>query len=110
MNTVVIDARCLLTGIGTYTLNLVRGLKSLGEIQVRALTLSSHRDALDPYCDQVDVVSAPIYSVREQFQIPWAARRCDYSHCPLPLNVLGQNTCRESGRRPAATVLGYLPR
>ena len=82
MNTVVIDARCLLTGIGTYTLNLVRGLKSLGEIQVRALTLSSHRDALDPYCDQVDVVSAPIYSVREQFQIPWAARRCDLLHVP----------------------------
>ncbi len=82
MNTVVIDARCLLTGIGTYTLNLVRGLKSLGEIHVRALTSSSHKGALAPYCDQVDVISAPIYSFREQFQVPWAARQCDLLHVP----------------------------
>jgi glycosyltransferase involved in cell wall biosynthesis len=82
MNTIVIDARCLLTGIGTYTLNLVRGLKSIGNIHLRALTLSSHKEALDPYCDAVDVVSSPIYSVREQFEIPWAAGQCDLLHVP----------------------------
>ncbi|MGC2110062.1 MAG: glycosyltransferase family 1 protein [Candidatus Korobacteraceae bacterium] len=82
MKRVVIDARCLLTGIGTYTLNLVRGLKSFGDFHLRALTLEAHKDTLHPFCDEVDVVNAPIYSFREQVEIARAAHPCDLLHVP----------------------------
>ncbi len=82
MKRVVIDARCLRTGIGTYTLNLVRGLKSFGDFHLRALTLEAHKDTLHPFCDEVDVVNAPIYSFREQVEIARAAHPCDLLHVP----------------------------
>jgi glycosyltransferase involved in cell wall biosynthesis len=82
MNRVVIDARWLSTGIGTYTRNVLCRLKSCGDMHLRALTLPRHHASLAPYCDQVDIVNSSIYTMREQVEIPWAARGADLLHVP----------------------------
>jgi glycosyltransferase involved in cell wall biosynthesis len=79
---VVFDARWLSTGIGTYTLQLISRLKACGDIYLRALTGAEHKAALEPFCDQVTVVSSGMYSTREQLEIPWAAGPCDLLHVP----------------------------
>jgi glycosyltransferase involved in cell wall biosynthesis len=82
VNQLTFDARWLSSGIGTYTVNVLSRLKGCGDISVRALTLPQHRFDLERYCDRVDVVSASIYTVREQIQIPVAARRSPLLHVP----------------------------
>jgi glycosyltransferase involved in cell wall biosynthesis len=80
---VTIDARILMTGIGTYTFNLIGSLKgkSVG-FTMRALTWAKDAERMRPLCDEVKVVDARIYTIREQFEIPWAARGADLLHVP----------------------------
>jgi len=82
MSRMVVDARMLSTGIGTYTQNVVSRLKACGSIHLCALTLAEHTPKLRPYCDEVSIVKSHIYSLREQFEIPWQARRGDVLHVP----------------------------
>lgn len=78
-----IDARVWKTGIGTYTRDLLSGLQRLGaEIRVRAIVRAEAEHTIAPLCDEAIVEDVPIYTVREQFQIPRAARGCDLLHVP----------------------------
>jgi glycosyltransferase involved in cell wall biosynthesis len=69
---VAIDARWLSTGIGTYTLGFMRELAACGPIQIRALTMRENVERLS-FVDSVQIVNTPIYTVREQFDVPRAA-------------------------------------
>ena len=82
MSSLCIDARWLYTGIGTYTLNLVRELSKRSELELHALTFSQHEGALRPYCKSLSVVNAPIYSIGEQFAVARAARPFSVLHAP----------------------------
>src|SRR6266404_4579335 len=82
MNPVTLDARWLSTGIGTYTFNVLSRLKACGNVYLRALTLPQHRAKLEPFCDRVDIVDAGIYTMREQIQIPIAAKGSSVFHAP----------------------------
>jgi glycosyltransferase involved in cell wall biosynthesis len=70
---VTIDARWLNSGIGTYTFNLVRALKKCGELRLTAIAFSQNVDKLRPFCDAIEVLDVPIYTVREQFAVPGVA-------------------------------------
>lgn len=88
MSSLCIDARWLYSGIGTYTLNLVKELSQRNELVLNALTFSEHEATLRPFCNSVSIVNAPIYSVGEQFLVACAARRFPVLHVPhynLPL-------------------------
>jgi glycosyltransferase involved in cell wall biosynthesis len=77
----VVDSRCLGTGIGAYSLNLLAGIKSRGtEFRVRAITTKDQRSKVAPYCDEVSVVNAPVYSFREQVLVPKAAAGATVLH------------------------------
>jgi glycosyltransferase involved in cell wall biosynthesis len=83
MTKIVIDARMLATGIGTYLFNILTSLKgNTPGLSIRALTCVNDVARVQPLCDEVRVVRAPIYSIREQFEIPWAARGADLLHVP----------------------------
>jgi glycosyltransferase involved in cell wall biosynthesis len=82
MNAVTLDARWLSTGIGTYTFNVLSRVKACGNVYLRALTVPKHRATLEPFCDRVDIVDAGIYTIREQIQIPIAARKSSVFHAP----------------------------
>lgn len=82
MNLVTLDARWLSTGIGTYTFNVLSRVKTCGEVYLRALTLPQHRAKLAPFCDRVDIVDAGIYTLREQIEVPLAAKRSTVLHVP----------------------------
>lgn len=77
-----VDARWLSTGIGTYTFGFLSKLKRCGELSLRTITTDDNRDRIAPYCDDVSIVNAPIYSIREQFEIPLAARGARVLHVP----------------------------
>src|SRR5436305_5919481 len=80
---VAVDARWLETGLGTYTRNLVAGLRQHGNgFVVRVITQRRHAARLEPYCDKLTIVDAPIYTIREQVRIPWAAHGADLLHVP----------------------------
>jgi len=80
---VAIDARMLSSGIGTYVLNLIKSLKDCCDgPNIRALTSTKDVERMRALCDEVRVVHAPIYTVREQFEIPRAARGADLLHVP----------------------------
>jgi glycosyltransferase involved in cell wall biosynthesis len=91
---VTIDARMLSTGIGTYVRNLIGSLKSCGEgLRIRALTLAEDVEWMRSQCHEVSVVDAPIYTIREQFEIPRAAHGADLLHVPhynVPLLYKGR--------------------
>lgn len=82
MSSLCIDARWLYSGLGTYTLNLVRELNKRGELELHGLTLPQHRTVLQPICDSLSIVDAPIYSIREQFAVARAARPFPVLHMP----------------------------
>ncbi len=82
MRRLLLDARWLSTGLGTYTMNLIRELSEQSDIQAELLTLPRYRDSLSRYKLPVNVMDVPIYSLREQFQIAWAARSFDVLHVP----------------------------
>jgi len=78
-----IDARWLVGGIGTYTRELLQGLsRQASEFGVHAITREQHREAVEPWCARVTVVNTPIYTVREQWAIPWAASGTELLHVP----------------------------
>jgi glycosyltransferase involved in cell wall biosynthesis len=78
-----IDARWLVGGIGTYTRHLLEGLWKHGNgFEVHAITRKQHTEAVKQWCSRVTVVNAPIYTAREQWAIPQAAKGCDLLHVP----------------------------
>jgi glycosyltransferase involved in cell wall biosynthesis len=81
--TIAVDARWLFTGIGTYIFNVVSRIKLIEpSIRLHALTNSQFESRLRPFCDQMSIVNGPIYTLREQFQVPWASRGADLLHVP----------------------------
>ena len=91
-NGIVIDSRWLATGLGTYTYNLVAGLKAMGTLRITAVTMPKHESTLAPLCDQIKMVSAPMYSVREQVEMLLAVGNQRLLHVPhynVPLGYRG---------------------
>jgi len=71
---VVVDARWLRTGIGRYTLNLLRDLKqNLPDTLLTCITMPAHVQAISSLCDQVIQMNCGIYSVMEQARLPLLA-------------------------------------
>jgi glycosyltransferase involved in cell wall biosynthesis len=87
---VTIDARWLSTGIGTYTLGFMRELAACGPIQIRALTMRENVERLS-FVDSVEIVNTPIYTLREQVDVPRAAGRglLHVPHYNVPLMYRG---------------------
>jgi len=81
MNDLVIDARCLASGIGTYGFHL---LSRLAETNLRDRTRVVISPAVEfrlrTLFDQITVSNIPIYSLREQFSLPWYASRGTVLH------------------------------
>ena len=72
---VAIDARWLRTGIGRYTLTLLKELKpKLPDTRLTCITMPAHRAALEPLCDRIIELSCGIYSLTEQLCLPLVAR------------------------------------
>ncbi len=82
MRSLCVDARWIYSGIGTYTLNLLRELSRRQELELHGITLAEHKAALEPFCVSLRIVDVPIYSVREQFAIMRAARTFPVLHVP----------------------------
>jgi len=82
MTPLCIDARWLHTGIGAYTLNLVREISHSGEFDLHLLAYRDNRAKLQPYARSITIVDAPIYSVREQCSVASAARPYSLLHVP----------------------------
>jgi alpha-1,3-rhamnosyl/mannosyltransferase len=82
MNALMLDARWLNTGLGTYTLNLIRGLRQYGDFPVGLLTLPKYQDRLTQYGYEITLADVPIYSIREQFRVAWAAQGAELLHVP----------------------------
>jgi glycosyltransferase involved in cell wall biosynthesis len=82
MKELVLDARWLSTGIGTYTLSLIRELHSRSEISLRLVTLPQHAARLKPYCSDLGLVDASMYSIKEQIAVARAARDSGLLHVP----------------------------
>jgi glycosyltransferase involved in cell wall biosynthesis len=81
-NSVAIDARCLSSGVGTYAFNLIRELRAFDRsMHLHVLSAASGKDRLGPLCDRISIVSAPLFSVREQLRIPRAAGPRKLLHC-----------------------------
>jgi glycosyltransferase involved in cell wall biosynthesis len=78
----MIDARWLDSGLGAYTLNVIRGLDKTQGFETCLLTLPKHAGALKEFGYEVVPAAAPIYSLREQGEVLWAARNCDVLHVP----------------------------
>jgi glycosyltransferase involved in cell wall biosynthesis len=82
-NGLTIDARWLSSGIGTYIFNLVSGIKSFDStLHVHLITASQHAERLRGYCDDLTVLSTPIYTLREQVRVPLAAFSTKLLHVP----------------------------
>lgn len=80
---ITIDARWLRTGLGTYTYNLITRLRPyLAGFSLRGIVQQSSANRVASYCDSIAVVDTPIYTIREQLQIPWSARGADLLHIP----------------------------
>ncbi len=78
-----IDARWLVGGIGTYTENLLLGLgQAPREMEFHAFARGADQQHVKELCSRVTVVNVPIYTVREQYLIPRAAKECDLLHVP----------------------------
>ncbi len=82
MSRLIIDARWLYTGMGAYTLQLVRWLHESGEISPTLITLPEHRATLAPFGFEIVLSKARLYSVREQVDVGAAARGYEVLHVP----------------------------
>lgn len=81
--TVVIDARWLIGGIGTYTENLLMGLgRTTNGLKFHAIARKVDAPRVKEWCTCVTVVDVPIYTLLEQFMVPRAAKECDLLHIP----------------------------
>lgn len=80
---VVVDARLIHTGHGSYIRNLLSGIHSERDrVGLHAIAQTKDLDAIRPHCDTLTVDESPIYSIREQFAIPWKSRGADLLHVP----------------------------
>jgi glycosyltransferase involved in cell wall biosynthesis len=80
---VMIDARWLAGGIGTYTKQLLAGIcRSPDGFEVQAITRQRDAKLVAQWCPRLKVVNMPTYSLGEQLAIPWAAKGCDLLHIP----------------------------
>jgi glycosyltransferase involved in cell wall biosynthesis len=77
-----IDARCLASGVGTYAFNIVRQFRRLNAaVHLQVLTAADTAERFAPLCDQVSVLSAPVHSLREQFEVARAVSTRKLLHC-----------------------------
>jgi glycosyltransferase involved in cell wall biosynthesis len=80
---VMVDARWLVGGIGTYTRHLLAGLGGNGNgFDVRVITREENAKLVAKWCADVTVMDVPIYTLQEQFAVPRAAKGCDLLHVP----------------------------
>jgi glycosyltransferase involved in cell wall biosynthesis len=80
---VVIDARWLIGGIGTYTENLLLGLgQHSNGLEIRAIAREGDAQRVGEWCSRVTVLDVPIYTLKEQLFVPGAAKECDLLHVP----------------------------
>ncbi len=82
MSRLIIDARWLYTGIGAYTLQLVRGLHDSGVQPVTLITRPEHRAKLAEFGYEIILSNAAIYSLREQIDVARIARDYEVLHVP----------------------------
>jgi glycosyltransferase involved in cell wall biosynthesis len=86
---VLLDARWIKSGIGRYTLGLLRHLKEyLADADLWCITDEAHRAAVSKLCDRVIPCELGIYSLREQFDLSRLAPEASVYHAPhynLPL-------------------------
>ena len=82
MGSLLLDARWLSTGIGAYTLNLIKEIHSCSDINLRLVTLPRHAEQLKTFCRDVGLVDASMYSIKEQFAVACAARDSSVLHVP----------------------------
>ena len=82
MKHLMIDARWLDSGLGAYTMNIIRGLNGTSGFETSLLTRSQHVEDLKPYGYEVVVADVPIYSAQEQWQVMRAANRYEVLHVP----------------------------
>jgi glycosyltransferase involved in cell wall biosynthesis len=85
----LLDARWLKSGIGRYTLGLLRHLRnSLAEADLWCITNSAHAAIVGQFCDRIIPCDTGIYSFKEQLALPQFAREACLYHAPhynLPL-------------------------
>jgi glycosyltransferase involved in cell wall biosynthesis len=77
-----IDLRWLSTGIGTYSFGFYSHLKQCGPLKIRAITTEANRARVAVYADQVRIVNAGMYGLREQIAVPAAAAGSKLLHVP----------------------------
>jgi len=78
-----IDARWYRTGLGRYTQQLLAGLKQFANtVAIEAIVTPTSAPYAAALCDCLRVVKASGYSLREQWEMPRAARGCDLLHIP----------------------------
>lgn len=82
MPRLIIDARWLYTGLGAYTLNLVRALHEHAGLPVALITLPEHRAKLEPFGFDIVLSTAQLYSWREQVDIARLANGYEVLHVP----------------------------
>ena len=89
-----IDARWMVSGIGTYIRCLLEGLSSSSDnLRVRVITRPNHIASIRPLFPDALVTPTPIYSFSEQWMMPRIARGCDLLHVPhfnVPLGFAGK--------------------
>jgi glycosyltransferase involved in cell wall biosynthesis len=80
---IVIDARWLRTGIGRYTLSLLRGLRPhLKNVCLTCITQPQYVDLVSGLCQRLILCDANIYGLKEQFALPWLARDASALYVP----------------------------
>ena len=81
--TVIIDARWLVGGIGTYTRNLLQEFPyHESGFTIQAIVRKEDSASVQKVCSAVTVIDQPIYTFREQILIARASRHCDLLHVP----------------------------
>ncbi len=82
------------TGLGTYIYNLITELRCLRvPWLIRGIVRADSISMIAPFVDAIEVLDTPIYTIREQLQVPWAARRSNLLHVPhynVPLLFRGK--------------------
>jgi O-antigen biosynthesis alpha-1,2-mannosyltransferase len=81
--TLVFDARWLRTGIGRYTLSVLKGLQGrLPGIEIACITQPQNKALVAGFCDRIIAASQNIYTLQEQLVLPWIARGASAFYAP----------------------------
>lgn len=81
MKEIVFDARCMGSGIGTHTLNVIAGMRAIiGDIRIRVITGPEYAYLLKSHCDELTLSRAAVYTLREQIEIAWKTRASRLVH------------------------------